>query len=206
MWKSVQNARELDGGSILSSVLPNQTLTLPKNQQLLNIQFYSQSKHHISLNSSYKIPKEIISWMVHLTERNVKHYYEQNTELGWNSDTKLREFQSKLAMFLIVYSSINNNPLAFIHYRYLIENKNAVLYLYELQIEESMQNCGLGMKLMQIVVQIAKESAMKKVMLTVCNSNENAIYLYKVKLGFTVDEYSPKYSEEFGYQILSKIV
>jgi N-alpha-acetyltransferase 40 len=45
--------------------------------------------------------------------------------------------------------------LAFVHYRFVVEEELPVVYVYELQMEPSAQGKGLGKFLMQLIEQVA---------------------------------------------------
>lgn len=83
-----------------------------------------------------------------------------------------------------------------------------VLYCYELQIEKSFQSFGLGRRLMDMLVQLARDWKMRKCMLTVFKANTGALAFYQ-KLGYRPDEISPSQvdgAEEEDYEILSLLV
>ena len=87
-------------------------------------------------------------------------------------------------------------------FRWLIENGEAVLYLYEIQLISSACRMGLGTKLMKLVEKMASKTRMSKVVLTVLVGNTAAIEFYR-KLGYTNNEKMPG---KCSYRILSKNV
>lgn len=84
-----------------------------------------------------------------------------------------------------------------------------VLYVYELQIKKGHQGKGYGKLLMEIAEDIARESSIKQVKLTVFKCNKEAIGFYQ-KMGYTVDSTClSKHMDEqefqsVGYWIYSK--
>lgn len=78
----------------------------------------------------------------------------------------------------------------------------AVMYVYEVQVEKSIQSKGMGKFLMKFLELIGRKAGLDALMLTVFCENEGARKLYKNVLGFVVDEDSP--GEEHGYEILIK--
>ncbi|KAM3244035.1 hypothetical protein ACQJBY_055754 [Aegilops geniculata] len=80
--------------------------------------------------------------------------------------------------------------LGFVHYRFVVEEDVPVLYVYELQLESSVQGKGLGKFLMQLIELIAFKSQMEAVMLTVQKSNTDAMAFYN-NLGYVISSTSP---------------
>ena len=89
-----------------------------------------------------------------------------------------------------------------VFFRWLIENGEAVLYLYEIQLVTLACRIGLGTKLMKLVEKMASKTRMSKVVLTVLVGNTVAIEFYR-KLGYTNNEKMPG---KCSYRILSKNV
>ena len=96
----------------------------------------------------------------------------------------------------------NDNGDFIISFRWLIENGEAVLYLYEIQLISLACRMGLGTKLMKLVEKMASKTRMSKVVLTVLVGNTAAIEFYR-KLGYTNNEKMPG---KCSYRILSKNV
>jgi N-alpha-acetyltransferase 40 len=71
------------------------------------------------------------------------------------------------------------------------EDRKEVIYCYEVHLSPALQGNGLGRWLMELLEEIGGRIGLKKVMLTVFKSNTIARRFYE-KLGFRVDEYSPK--------------
>jgi GNAT superfamily N-acetyltransferase len=81
-------------------------------------------------------------------------------------------------------------PLAFVSLRFEAEGDEAVLYVYELQVEGAAQGAGLGRLLMAAAEREARRHGMARVMLTVFQGNAAARAMY-LKLGYVRDEGSP---------------
>ena len=96
----------------------------------------------------------------------------------------------------------NDNDYFTVSFRWLIENGEAVLYLYEIQLISLACRMGLGTKLMKLVEKMASKTRMSKVVLTVLVGNTAAIEFYR-KLGYTNNEKMPG---KCSYRILSKNV
>ncbi|XP_059452907.1 uncharacterized protein LOC132183587 isoform X7 [Corylus avellana] len=72
--------------------------------------------------------------------------------------------------------------VGFVHYRFTLEEKIPVLYVYELQLEPCVQAKGLGNFLMQLIELIACKNRMSAVVLTVQKANSLAMNFYLNKL------------------------
>ncbi|KAG4071450.1 hypothetical protein HA402_011604 [Bradysia odoriphaga] len=152
---------------------------------------------------SCDLSSDLIDLMLQLTEDNMKQMYEQS-ECGWNSKTKLKEFQHMDARFVIL--KLNDKLIGFCHFRfdYGSDYDDACVYCYELQVVKEFQRQGLGKYLMNILNLLAIRFKLYKVMLTVFKHNVNAMDFYVNKFKFRVDRSSPsKFGQEKDYEILS---
>ncbi|GLJ12258.1 hypothetical protein SUGI_0187540 [Cryptomeria japonica] len=150
----------------------------------------------------------------------------------WAAEEKIkrREMVSREALYIFVQSlqsaqldSINNREamhkcywtgngdpvVAFVHYRFIVEEEIPVVYVYELQLEQCVQGRGLGKFLMQLIELIARKNNMRAVMLTVQKRNTSAMNFYTSKLRYTVSNISPSRVDpligaEKSYEILCK--
>ncbi|XP_059452904.1 uncharacterized protein LOC132183587 isoform X4 [Corylus avellana] len=103
--------------------------------------------------------------------------------------------------------------VGFVHYRFTLEEKIPVLYVYELQLEPCVQAKGLGNFLMQLIELIACKNRMSAVVLTVQKANSLAMNFYLNKLRYVVSTVSPSRVDplifvqlgiEKSYEILCK--
>lgn len=99
--------------------------------------------------------------------------------------------------------------VAFVQYRFVIEEDVPVLYVFELQLESSVQRKGLGKFLMQLLELIAHKNRMGAVMLTVQKANTSAFDFYTNKLRYSISSISPSrvnplIGAEASYEILCK--
>mmetsp|Transcript_19358 Transcript_19358/g.31716 ORF Transcript_19358/g.31716 Transcript_19358/m.31716 type:complete len:181 (+) Transcript_19358:207-749(+) len=165
-----------------------------------------------------------------LLKHNMHGMYERDK--GWNDRKKMRELREDDARFLLVKkktlstesgsgmekpSLLGENEaktaeelpadlLAFVHFRFTTEGAREVLYVYEIQLNESVTRKGLGKFLMQLIELIARRNKMKAVFLTVHKENSAAVSFYKNALKYNIDESSPDEADDaYGYLILSKI-
>jgi len=116
------------------------------------------------------------------------------------------------------YKDKEHKPLvAFITFRFERENKEDVVYCYEIQVASSVRRNGLGQILLRQVVNIGAQQGMCKIMLTAFKANAAAIQFYEAS-GFVLDPTSPGYcmdadpelscegKDEADYRILSKLI
>ncbi len=102
-------------------------------------------------------------------------------------------------------------PLGFIHLRYVLDEEDeaatdaAVLYIYEIQLAPALQRRGVGRRLMALSEKLARAFGLRKMKLTVFQTNAAALSFYRERLGYAVDASSPsKWKAEECYEILSK--
>jgi len=103
--------------------------------------------------------------------------------------------------------SLVGEPVGFCSFRFVLgdDDRQPVLYVYELQLESDQQRQGLGRRLMALTELLAWRSELSRVVLTVFKRNQPAIALYTKKLGFQLDATDPSlHDEEAPYQILAK--
>jgi N-alpha-acetyltransferase 40 len=176
------------------------------------------------------LPQSLLEWAFDLAKRNMEAAYDACQGWGWKDKKKRSELLDADARFIVVTAMdrqsvvedptlpsdtrpqdsgqaahiadvAQGQPLAFVHLRYEIEREIPVAYVWDIQVEGSMQGRGLGRFLLQVVELIARKGSIERLMLTVFRTNVVARHLYE-RLGFVTDEDSP--GEEEGYEILSK--
>eukprot|EP00249_Psilotum_nudum_P022989 c28714_g1_i4 orf=637-1455(-) len=108
-----------------------------------------------------------------------------------------------------LWRDVGDPVVAFVQYRFLVEEELPVLYVYELQLEQCVQGRGLGKFLMQLLELIAHRNNMKSVMLTVQKRNTLAMNFYIRKLRYTISSVSPSrvdpvIAADKNYEILCK--
>lgn len=156
------------------------------------------------------LPDKLRKQCLDLFERNMGDMYQQS-DWGLNMAEKEEELSHENARFLIVSNETSGDLVAFAHFRFDVNDDDdpteEVLYVYELQVDMCARRCGLGRHIMSILELVARNSQMKKSMLTVFKNNEAAITFYTHKMKYIVDEISPSmYGEDADYEILSKRV
>ncbi|CAN4100608.1 unnamed protein product [Withania somnifera] len=150
------------------------------------------------------------------------------TEWPVEEKVKRREMVSSEARYIFVYeiSNVDKNIMlklsrkgrcntddmddkghlvAFVHYRFTIEEEIPVLYVYELQLEHRVQGKGLGKFLMVLIELIAQKSKMSAVVLTVQKANRIAMNFYRNKLRYLISTVSPsQMGLQTTYELLCK--
>jgi N-alpha-acetyltransferase 40 len=132
------------------------------------------------------------------------------SSLGWRPRKKLREMRLPDMRYLLVRKTPEQRPEAFASFMVTYEDGYEVVYVYEIHVSAALRGCGLGRRLMDLVEETGREAGLRKVMLTVFDSNEKARAFYRA-LGYVVDDFSPGPRELRGgrtaqpdYVILSK--
>ncbi|XP_076392170.1 N-alpha-acetyltransferase 40 isoform X2 [Megachile rotundata] len=141
-------------------------------------------------------------WIFDIMERNMKSLYEQ-CDWGWDPVVKQKELTEPAAWYLI--ASSNDVYLGFSHFRFDIDNREEVLYCYEIQLETIIRRKGLGHFMMSALESMALKNKMRKVVLTVFKHNPSAVQFFYA-LGYKLDKTSLPVSDEVHYIILSKFV
>ena len=153
-----------------------------------------------------KLSDENAEWAFKLLKCNMEKIYEEGG-WGWKDAQKRKELLHEDARFLIATDDKTGKPVAFAHFRFVLEGKAEVLYIYELQIHEEYRSKGLGKHMTQVLEIAALRQKMKWVMLTVFKSNAKSMRFFMKKMKYEVDETSPSQCslyDESTYEILSK--
>ncbi|PFH33088.1 acetyltransferase, GNAT family protein [Besnoitia besnoiti] len=184
--------------------------------------------------------KPLSDEIFNLTRANMKNLYDQVhfMEQGWDDDSKRRELNHEDARLLVVLVEEADNtalpPVSretedsaalqdvpgerlagFLHYRFEVEEGQAVVYIYELQVKPAFQRMAVGRRLMLLVELAARafnrtlspDRKLEKLMCTVIKENEGAVRFYKRVCGFVTDESDPSnfVNERLNEQLLHKL-
>jgi ribosomal protein S18 acetylase RimI-like enzyme len=141
-----------------------------------------------------------------LFEKNMGDLY-RNSSWGLDMDEKTEELKHENARFLLLMTG-DDTMGGFVHFRFDYDDDEhptrAVLYLYEIQIDEQYHRQGLGKKVMAVLEKIAGNAEVSHVVLTVFKANVSAINFYE-KLEYAIDETDPiNFNEPVDYKILSR--
>ena len=108
-----------------------------------------------------------------------------------------------------VNTDTSGEPLGFVHYRFVIEEDVAVMYVYELQLDAAAHRKGLGKYLMMLCEALAKKANVSGVMLTVQKANEGAVKFYTgckyVMSVISPTKTEPWAADEYDYDIYNKV-
>ncbi|KAG7373551.1 acyl-CoA N-acyltransferase [Nitzschia inconspicua] len=178
----------------------------------------SSSSFTLFYSPSQRLSPNQIQHCLDLFQDNMSKLY-QDSSWGLNLDEKRDEFLHSNARFLILQSETTSTPpppptasssslAAFVHFRFEYDDEEsptcAVLYVYEIQVQQRYRGQGIGKRLMEIVHTMGRSQNMSKVVLTVFQSNDNAMKFYRNTLGYTIDDTSPsRFGQVEDYEILS---
>jgi len=162
----------------------------------------------VTCHSVSALDTPTMDWIFDLTKRNMETLYE-TSDWGWKDKEKREELTEDPAWYLLCKDHSGNN-VAFVHFRFDMEDDVEVLYLYEIQMEKHVRRRGLGRFLVTVLTLMAKKYEMEKVLCTVFQHNHDSMTFFKETCRFEVDETSPDsmadLDEPVCYQILCKRV
>lgn len=145
-------------------------------------------------------------WMFHAV-KEMKGMYEKSF-MDWNEDAKRNEIQEGLQRFLIASHESLGERLAFLSYRWDVEEGEAIMYVYEVYVEDVARKKSVAFALMRYAEELCRKVHVHRIILTVFSENRPAMALYRNKLSYIVDPDSPSRHgyTGVGYEILSKQV
>lgn len=184
--KLINQATKLSS-SDLQHLLTESLTSLPSNAYQLEI------FHANELSKQYQ--EEIVD----LFEMNMKNFYEQSHD-GYQPNEKRKELFDEQARYLLIRST--NHLIAFTHFRFDMDYGSRVIYLYELQVNRNFHGQGLGKWIIKQLQHLGQQTQMSKIVLTVHQSNQQAIDFYMKKCAFQLDITHPE-DESVDYFILS---
>nr|CAG4641399.1 EOG090X0MNC [Eulimnadia texana] len=155
---------------------------------------------NITCSRVTNLSKELIDWSFDLLKKNMQVLYEQSS-WGWSDTKKKREMTEDSAWYLIA-TTPEGKPVAFSHFRFDMDFDDAVLYCYELHLEEECRRKGLGKFMLQILELMAFKAELRKVILTVFLHNKDALNFFR-SMGYEHDETNVD-DPDCDYLILSK--
>lgn len=159
----------------------------------------------ISAERLTDLDKDTKDWLMDLITRNMKALYEKS-DWGWKTANKEEEMFDDRAWYLLARDMDDGSLLAFSHFRFDMDYDDEVLYVYEIQLEDSIRRKGLGRFMMQVLEIMAFKADMRKIMVTIFKHNPGAQKFFKEALKYEIDETCPvdDVYEQYDYQILSK--
>ncbi|KAF3014150.1 hypothetical protein E8E14_000141 [Neopestalotiopsis sp. 37M] len=146
--------------------------------------------YSISLTSVQNVNLEDLKTCLALIEETSKTHYKASSK-GWKPRSKLGEMKSPELRYIIVRDA-EGEIRGFTSLMPTYEEFQPVIYCYEIHLKPELRGTGLGRHLMGFLERVATHTpTVGKVMLTCFVQNSDAFDFYK-KLGFDVDEISPK--------------
>ncbi|KAM0440944.1 hypothetical protein ACHAPT_000247 [Fusarium lateritium] len=115
----------------------------------------------------------------------------RSSSLGWHAAGKRKEMRSPDLRYILVKDG-DGEINGFMSLMPTFEDKEPVVYCYEIHLKPDLQGTGLGRKLMGYLMDVADNiGSVDKVMLTCFVSNASGLKFYE-KLGFDKDDSSPR--------------
>lgn len=189
---------------------PFPSTAIPDNSTL-SIEYYSTKT----------LPKDLQDPILSLVRNNVKHHYDASLSMPWDEQSKSKDlFKDPSGRYILLFANDAAKQLiGFLYYLITTEDsvdqpsfeKQAVIYVFELQISESFRTKGLGKWFMIDILEELTKSVYKfsKIMLTVLLNNTLALKFY-YRHGYVADGVSPskclpaKEAAKLDYEIMSK--
>ncbi|KAL3141180.1 N-alpha-acetyltransferase 40 [Trebouxia sp. C0009 RCD-2024] len=117
----------------------------------------------------------IHAWAYELCEQNMHSMYED--VWGWKPAEKQSELKHPDARYLLVHDA-DRSTVAYVHFRFEVEDATPVLYVYEVQLAPAVQRKGLGAFLMTLLKLVAKKSQLEAIMLTVLDVSNHVVHAF----------------------------
>lgn len=150
----------------LPSILPN---TSPPTFEL---------RHSTGL----QLTKEETDWMISSIETSLRRFYVSSL-MGWNRQEKLSDLRHEYQRFLFVLREKRPQKVAFLSFRWDVEEDEPIMYIYELFVEPHARGNRIAIMLMTYAEDFCRKLNVRKLMLTVFCRNEAAMRLYRNRLG-----------------------
>ena len=157
--------------------------------------------YSISSQKMSKRPLSIQNWVFETIKANVSHFYDDSCP--WSDADKRTEILHPEMWNVLI--NFECSPVGFANFRFDMDDKSDVLYLYEVHVVQSSQRKGIGRILMSAVEQICVRNQLSKVVLTSHKGNVSSQKFFRNKLEYVDDVTSP-IGEPVSYEILSKSV
>lgn len=199
LLKKITKVNRLDYDPIAKFTQEELTLNLVKTDE------GTKSSLVISFVPSKSLEESLLKECLSLFEENMGDLY-RNSSWGLNMDQKTKELQHENAKFLLLLTEASELA-GFAHFRFEYDDdetpSRGVLYLYEIQINSSFRNQGIGTKIMKMIERIAVDAELPHVMLTVFRKSRAGKFYEDLK--YSIDETDPSnFNEPADYHILSR--
>jgi ribosomal protein S18 acetylase RimI-like enzyme len=160
-----------------------------------------------SLVAAKKCPEELEEFAFNLIEKHMKDIYEETW--GWDPDAKAAELYEPSARFIFAVPDADPPyPLAFIHYRFEMNDAVTAAYIYDVHVADEAIRKGLGKLLVQAVEFISLKLKLDAVLVTVFKANQGGFRFFQ-NLKYIPHSSSPSISDrdsahEYHHEILYK--
>ena len=146
-------------------------------------------------------------WLMDLLRVNMKDEYEKS-KLGWNEKNIAEELFDDPAWYLV--ARVNDDsaePVAFAHFRYQMYHDDEVLYVYQIRVEKSARQKGLGKFMMMVLELLSHKADMRKITLSCFKHNTAALEFLKDAMKYERDKtvYEDDVRGQADYEILSRL-
>ena len=150
-----------------------------------------------------KLAKEDLEYVLKITRENMKDMYDASGEESWKWDDEKKRRELIGSRFLFLKND-EGQSMGFCSFRFLVDTKRPVLYIYELQVHQEHTGKGIGSKILKKIEKFCNINfpGITHILLTCLKNNTRAIAFYS-KNGFRRDSTCPANS---CYSILSKVI
>lgn len=145
------------------------------------LQTNSKDELMLRWSTGGQLESKDMEWMVNSVESNLKKMYEQS-RMKWNRREKVNEMKHKDQRIIIAEDEGVQEQTAFLTFRWDLEEGRAVMYVYELFVNEKGRGKGIGQAMMRLAEMICRAHKVPEIMLTVFSYNSAAMKLYLEKL------------------------
>lgn len=119
-------------------------------------------------------------WMLEIV-KELKGLYAKSG-MGWDEVEKRNELRHPSQRFLIASHEELGERIAFLSYRWDVEEEQSVMYVYELGVADVARGNRIGYALMEYAEDLCRKLSVGCIMLTVFVQNRAAMSLYREKL------------------------
>lgn len=103
--------------------------------------------------------------------------------MEWDEQEKKREIRHPHQRYLIAANERSGERLAYLSYRWDVEEGQPVMYVYELYVEHRVRGKRVAYALMKVAEELCRKLSVACIMLTVFCENQPAMALYQSRLG-----------------------
>lgn len=119
-------------------------------------------------------------WIFRSVSELKDHY--QKSIMGWDEADKRKELQHPQQRFLIASHELFGEQIAFLSFRWDVEEGDPIMYVYELGVTKEARRNKLAWALMKYAEDLCKKVSVCRILLTVFIENQAAMTLYRDKL------------------------